>query len=281
MPPGADLPPHFFFCIGPPKTGTTLLARLVDEHPDIACLFESYALYPDSPSSLFHSKSDKWKHHGFERRELDQWAQAWLRHSASVTRTDDWQGLQRARELTFQEALPSALTQFARRCGAVSVGDKWCWYISSLDVVRRVFPRAKFIYTVRDPRAVWNSGQQFRSRKRGDSVLAEQLAQDKRISPSLSGSEFLTVRYEDLVLRSEATLEKIHRFLEVRPLHERLQARALNQDPYPRRWDWVPEASQPLAPKHVDKWRIQLSSSEVGRITERAQSFMATYGYAP
>ena len=67
---GADPQVTFFFCIGVPKTGTTLLARLLDQHPDIACMWESYAFHPRSRASLFNPTSDKWKQHGFDREQV-------------------------------------------------------------------------------------------------------------------------------------------------------------------------------------------------------------------
>lgn len=273
-------PATFFFCIGPPKTGTTLLARLLDQHPDIACLFESFALHPDSGTSLFNPKADKWRDHGFAAMDIERWSEHFRQAASKASGPSDWRALQVARESTFEAVLPEALCDFAARNGVKAVGDKWCWYIPSLALVRRVFPHARFIYTVRDPRAVWNSGQRFRERERGDQVLAEQLAQDKLVAPLLCEPAFLTVRYEDLVLHGEQTLDRLHKFLGVRPLTSSLPARPLSEDPHPRRWDWVPEASQPLEPQHVDKWRGQMTSEQADTVTTRSQAFLERYDYA-
>ena len=46
-------PDQIFFCIGCQKTGTTLLARVLDQHPRIACVWESYALRPEAAPSIY------------------------------------------------------------------------------------------------------------------------------------------------------------------------------------------------------------------------------------
>ncbi len=204
-----------FFCIGAAKSGTTLLARVLDQHPDIACIWESHAFAPRAKASLFNPASDKWKTHGFAEEDVRQWAKVWRaepRHS--VRRL-----LRRLTGRTylavscFRQTMSQALADFAQRCNASVVGDKWPIYTSYLAQTLAAFPDARFIYNVRDPRGVWNSGQRFKGRNRGDATLQNMLEREQMVAPYLDREQFLTVRYQDLVLNPKEVCRQLYEFL--------------------------------------------------------------------
>jgi hypothetical protein len=270
----------FFFCIGAAKSGTTLLARALDQHPAIACIWESYALHPRSPSSIFNPASDSWKKHGFAREDVQRWAAIWQAEPQALLRRI-------VRRLTghhvfvaepFRRTMSQALADFAQRCNAAVAGDKWPWYADYIEEVVAAFPRARLIYNVRDPRGVWNSAQRFKGRKRGDELLGRMLAQEARVAPYLAGENFVTIRYEDLVKEPEETCRQMYEFLGCSYRREYLRY-VPEADPYPDRWDWVPEASQQFDPWHTIKWQEQMTAQEIEQVTKRASEFIEKYGY--
>jgi hypothetical protein len=176
--------------------------------------------------------------------------------------------------------MSEAMTDFGRRCQAQVVGDKWPWYIDYLETVLVAFPDARFIYNVRDPRGVWNSAQRFKGRGRGDELLRKMLARDRAVSAYLRRGNFLTVRYEDLVREPAATCRRLYRFLN-RSYSNALLKYEPDEDPYPERWDWVPQASEPFDPWHTVKWREQMRPVDIKRVTEQAAWFMEKYRYEP
>jgi hypothetical protein len=269
-----------FFCIGAAKSGTTLLARVLDQHPDVACIWESYAFRPRSRASIFNPASDSWRKHGFSEADVRRWASIW--------RAQPQMTLRRAlRKLTgrtflatscYRRTMPEALADFARRCNASVVGDKWPWYVDHLGDVLAVFPKARYVYNVRDPRGVWNSAQRFKERQRGDELLQRMLDADRRVTSYLDRSNFITLRYEDLVHRPDATRRQLFEFLACgiareHPLYDP------TVDPYPDRWDWVPEASQQINPWHAHKWQEQMHPAEIERVSDEADWFIDKYGY--
>jgi hypothetical protein len=269
-----------FFCIGAAKSGTTLLARVLDQHPDVACIWESYAFHPRSQASIFNPASDSWRKHGFSETDVRRWAAIWRAEPRSFVR----RVLRRLTGRTFlatacfRRTMPEALADFARRCGASVVGDKWPWYIDHLNDVLTVFPEARYIYNVRDPRGLWNSAQRFKGRQRGDELLRRMLDMDRRIVPYLDRPNFLTIRYEDLVHEPEVTCRRLFAFVGCDFGHEYLLYNPA-ADPYPRRWDWVPEAGEQFNPWHARKWREQMRPEEIERIGDEAGWFSAKYGY--
>lgn len=269
-----------FFCIGTPKTGTTLLARVLDQHPEIACVSESYAFHPRSRASLFNPASEKWRSHGFSESDVRRWARVWRAQPKLMLR-------RLVRKLTgrtilavscFQHTMGEALADFARRCDARAVGDKWPWYIDYLEHVLSAFPSARFIYNVRDPRGVWNSAQRFKARERGSELLTEMLSRDLIVTPYLDGASFLTVRYEDLVCQPEETCQRLYNFLGC-SYSEKYVTYDPEKDPYPERWDWVPQAGQPIDPWHAVKWREQMTQTEIETVTTQAAWFIRKYRY--
>ena len=50
-------------------------------------------------------------------------------------------------------------------------------------------------------------------------------------------------------------------------------------DPYPDRWSWVPEAGGRIDPSHAFKWNERLDPAVIARFTAMASSFMDHHGY--
>ena len=277
-PPGKE--PRFFFCVGSEKSGTTLLARMLDQHPAVACLWESYAFRPGSRASIFNVDSEKWRRHGFSESDVRRWSRIWNTQPKAFLRKVLGRLTGKSLFITscFRQTMPPALADFARRCNADVVGDKWPGYIKYLDNLLSVFPQARIIYNVRDPRALWNSAQRFKNRRRGDELLNLMLENDERIRPYLERPNFLTVRYEDLVCETEETVRQMYDFLgcDFSTRHLRYEPQ---DDPYPDRWSWVPEAGGRIDPSHAFKWKDQLDPAVIARVTAMASSFMNHHGY--
>jgi hypothetical protein len=104
------------------------------------------------------------------------------------------------------------------------------------------------------------------------------LAQERQVVPYLARENFVTIRYEALVKEPEKVCHQMYEFLGCAFRREYLRYDP-KADPYPDRWDWVPEASQQFDPWHAIKWQEQMSSQEIEHVTERAGEFITKYGY--
>jgi len=272
----------FYFCIGSQKTGTTLLARVLDQHPDIACLHESYVMLPKHPSCLLASENYRHRDFGFSDDSIER-----IRRRMDSLRRSPWRrflgrlyGPAWRRADLFSSAMRELLSEFGRIRGARVVGDKWPFYGRHMDVLLQAFPDARFLYNVRDPRAVWLSGQRFKNRNRGDFILDDMLELDRKIAPYLSRPEFIAFRYEDLVENHAHTVEWLYTFLGCAFRQEYLEYHA-DDDPSPGRWSWVPEAKEAVNVYHARKWRDALSDETISRIEARSRDFMEKWDYEP
>lgn len=263
-----------FFCIGAAKTGTTILARMLDQQPDVACLWEAFFFHPTHEASILNPDTNKFGRHGLSLDRVRQWQERATVRVGSGRHAR--LGIRDAR--VGREIMTEVLTEFGELAGATVVGDKWPGYHRQLDLLTAAFPDAKLIYNVRDPRGVWNSGETFRDRGRGDKHLDEMLKADAAVRSHLADDQFLTLRYEDLIAQPRQTMQRVAAFVGFE-----FDAAAIDyereNDPFPRRWYWVPTAKGDLDVALTEKWRHEMALTTQRLVTERCAEFIERYGY--
>ena len=112
-------PPVFLVCV--PRTGSTLLARLLNAHPEMACPSET--MLEESFSAI-------------ER-------------TSQMVSPDEASGVALANEL-IRHLADHTLGAYARRMGKVRWCDKSLTVVDNLDRISRVFPQAQFICLYRE-----------------------------------------------------------------------------------------------------------------------------------
>lgn len=131
---------RYFFICGAPKSGTTWLQRLLDAHPSLVCSGEG---------------------HFIERLVLPmfQVARQYNQHLQLVAERV-YEGRPYYRPLESQDLAPllrSFIAELmARRAkpATIAIGDKTPRYTEFLNELRSLFPDARFLHVVRDPRDV-------------------------------------------------------------------------------------------------------------------------------
>lgn len=186
---------------------------------------------------------------------------------------------------------------FAQRClaqtGKVRWGEKTARNLLRFDWIHKHFPKAVMINVIRDGRDVVCSLRTHRKRRvvngalqptgnvlpLGSCVdrwlLSMEIARHYRVVPG-----YYEVRYDDLVLRSEITLQKITEFLAVPYEGSMLQFHAV-ETPYrdPLRFPQNVEATRPLSAASIGRWRRDLSISEQRYVIDRLQPTLEALGY--
>ncbi len=262
-----------FFCIGAAKTGTTILARMLDQQPGVACMSEAYFLAPTSKASLFNTTNHVGARHGFSAARIAEWHERALRKLVV-----DGEEVDAISDPDFvRELITDVLSLFGDREGASIVGEKWPYYHNSIGLMLEAFPDGKFLYNVRDPRAVWNSGETFRERGVGDRVLAEMLLADERIR-GLDDERIFTFRYEDLIREPHGVMATIADFVGFE-FHPEALDYDESSDRLSNRWNWVPTAKGDLDPALTEKWRTEMSPGQQAEVTNRCAEFVERYGY--
>jgi hypothetical protein len=143
---------------------------------------------------------------------------------------------------------------------------------TNFDRIPYLWPDARYIHLVRDPRDVARSVVQ--KRWAGNIYQATEFwtkaerCWDALVS-QLSADDFIEIHYEDLVLRTQAVLTAICRFIGVDYSSEMLDYR-VDAPQYP-----------PPDPALVRQWRTKLSARDVGLVEVRTAGLMRARGYAP
>lgn len=262
-----------FAIIGPLRTGSSLLTRCIDDHPEAICLCESEinrALFPDY-SLQYHC----WR---------------MVAHGLAI---DDAIGLLDGRKqgnvggwLGWYSEVAPRLSRLYGKEEIAMVGDKSPDLFRCPELVRHLSANCPLIYTVRDPRAIfWSIESQGDASREEKDERWESLARNYIAwKPHLDRPNVLVVRYEDLILDPPATMGRVYSHLGLRRSQRFLM-------PFPRAhpgrflWttavDWETGIRRDFEPGRISSWKSGLTAEHLGRIRSGGVvlEFMERFGY--
>ena len=228
---GAPVETPVFFVVGYQKSGTTWLMRMLDAHPEILCrgegrffgaawrqksLVKSDALRP--PSSLLYAVREA------------EYLRLWIERSVWSRNDDPQEHLDNLARMAVDYFLQGELAKTGKRL----VGDKSPLLTpETVEEISHVYPEARVIHIIRDGRdAAVSAAHHARNfgRKPGERGSGEGIFEESRLrklaadwntrvgravldGPKLLGDRYVEVRYEDLLLRPEAEMARLLRFL--------------------------------------------------------------------
>lgn len=191
-----------FFVVGPLRTGSSLMSRCLDDHPRAICLCES-----EINRALFNDYY-VWHHchrmaaHGIPYDE----AARYLDHRRQED-VDSFLGW-------YEQVYPRFRQLYSKPPGSM-FGDKSPDFYQSpklVEVMARDYP---LIYTVRDPRAIFQSIEVQTDATPEDKAERWQFLIEnyKAWKPHLDRPNMLVVRYEDLVTSPARTMQRVYQHL--------------------------------------------------------------------
>lgn len=144
-------------------------------------------------------------------------------------------------------------------------------------------PDVKFVFVVRDPRAVVESALRMSWGARSHLVLAERWRQDQLATIAarrvLDESRCLIVRYEDVVAEPRRHQEVLAAFLGAGDEAATAHGEAVASIVLP--WEsWKENALAPVTTEYVDTWREALPSDQSLDVAAVCHSEMKRFGYA-
>ncbi len=142
-------PNPFVFLVGCPRSGTTLLRRMLDAHPDLAMTRETHWI-----PQLF-DQCVRLDGGGALTKEL---VQALSRHRKftrlGITLNELAELADGEREVIYSDFVSRIFDLYGRKQGKALVGDKTPGYVRKIPALNRLWPSARHVQLIRDGRDV-------------------------------------------------------------------------------------------------------------------------------
>ena len=171
------------FIVGCQRSGTTMLRLMLDSHPNISC----------GPETRFLQDFAKLTSESWDRLSLYGFPKSyWLDKAA--------------------EFFDSFQTEYAKSRGRTRWADKTPRYALSLAYINDLFPTCQIVHVIRDGRDVVASHRDrwgYRSALKAVEKWPRYIKAARRVGERLPDDRYIEVRYEDLVLDTEATLRTL------------------------------------------------------------------------
>lgn len=239
------------FLIGAERSGTTLFRLMVDSHPEITCIENlDYVINAVEDDGSFPTLADY-----AVRLETE------TVYSTSGFELD-----------TSLPDLAAVANDFvAQRMEASGKGTVAVMAHDGLDAILRIWPDARFIHIVRDPRAVALSAKAFEwgyAVYFGSARWAALMDEWDRVTADLEPDRVMEIRFEDLVTDHERVLSDVCRFLGHEYTDDMLS--------YAEETDY----ERPI-PGKADEWRSSITDRETREIEARVGDRLTARGYEP
>lgn len=271
------------FLVGCPRSGTTLLQRMLDAHRDVAIAPETFFVRRFMSRRKHYGKLGKESH--LEKLLADlvatpEFAEMGLDRESfharvRPARTDDFE---------FGDVFAHWLEAFRELRGKKLVGEKTPNHLLFMRELEATFPAARFVHIVRDPRAVaeswrrvpWTNGSLAK-----DAEVWRRYLETARNKPPRQ-ARLYEIRYERLVTATEAELRGLCAFLEIEfdPAMLRFHEQApigVNVEREPWKGDVLNSASD----DGVLRWQDKLTPQEIRSIESVVYFEMRRAGYVP
>ena len=281
--------------VGSPRSGTTLLRLMLDAHSELAI----------PPETGFLTLAHSLKGSGDKLR--DWFFQAIVNFGEPLSSWPDFEihaedfryALGQLTPFNISDGYRTFYRLYASRRGKPRWGDKTPLYCRHLNEIRHVLPEARFIHLIRDGRdaalslrRMWFSPgweMQTQASYWRDCVLSARRA-------GLGHDDYLEVRYEELIQKTEATLKHVcaHIDLKFEPemlnyyqrAPERLQEHKGRSLPdgtvfltQQQRLEQQQRTTKPLDASCVSSWKRTMDAEERRTFQRIAGALLAELGY--
>ena len=276
----------FVFLVGCPRSGTTLLHRLVDAHPEVAIVHETLwipkfyerriGLTPEgNVTSALPSRL-------LEHRRFDQLGIG----------ADELSGLFFANaDSSYADFVSVLFDRYGESRGKRLVGDKSPGYVRSIPVLHRLWPHAKFVHLIRDGRDVCLSAVNWKKADRlfrdhgtwpREPIATAALWWERSVrlgreaGAALPERLYLEVRYEDVVADAETQCRWICSFIGLEFDNAMLrfhEGRTKMTPGITSKRKWLPPTAG------LRDWRTEMGEEDVVRFEAAAGELLDELGY--
>jgi hypothetical protein len=254
------------FPIGCPRSGTTLLAKVLNSHQRVLMTNET-AVFLQMHDVIEKSRIGSPAGFIFGKEYNTLWADHLYQRVTELVETY----YERIRELEGK--------------GAIEYwGEKHPHHYECFDFLTALYPNARYIYIVRDPRDVACSLGKLINVDNCEGLRNWQYAAERceALSENKDDRSLLHVRYEDFVADYTGTAERIFRWLSLDDRCEEVRSFLDANRNFDAHTLWMQEpVYADFAVQSVGRWRREFSESDLEFAETIAGDFMRRHGYPP
>jgi hypothetical protein len=282
-----DIP--IFFIVSKGRSGSTLLLNLLDANPNTVVPLESTFLV-HLYTKYKHVK--KWNKKIVDEYLIDLYRMRKIRRRWKLDKTELknklYNLLEETENVTYgavSKVIYSSYKSIFPKQNIQLIGDKNPIYTFSIPIIKEIYPQAKFIHLVRDPRANVRSHIVTFKTKFLSFIVFKWLYYNKEIEKRKMSSpdSFLTVKYENLVESPEETLTGICNFLNVVYNPEMLDFYKKVDAKYGKYEKYVKGAhaslTKPINKGFSTKWKSFFSDNQQNIINSICEKHLVKYEY--
>jgi Sulfotransferase family len=275
----------YVFIVGCPRSGTTLVKRILDAHPAVAITPETHWI----PCPLRDGRGISAA--GFVTEELTGALFEYFRFRRLEIRVNEVERLVEG-GVSYTEFVSAVFDLYGERRGKQVVGDKTPPYVREIRLLHSLWPEARFIHVIRDGREVALSALDWRSQADRFATRFRTWAEDPLSTAALwwrrlvsigrddglalGGGHFLELRYEALVEDPEGQSRRLCEFLDL-PFREEMlrfhEGRTRAKPQLSSKKAWLPVTAG------LRDWRSQMSPNDVEVFEAAAGDLLHELGY--
>ncbi len=277
----------YVFIVGCPRSGTTLLQRMVNSHPQIAITPETHWI------PRVYKKRNGLTAEGFVTPELISHLLELPKFTRlGISRDELVELMGKGQSVSYATFVTGIFDLYGKRQGKVLVGDKTPGYARMVSLLHALWPGARFVHLIRDGRDVclsmasWPKAQQKRPGKfatwNDDPVSTTALwwefmvRKGREAGRSLGPELYHELRYESLVSHPAEACKALCAFLDL-PFHDAMlrfhEGRTKTTPGLDAKHAWLPVT------RGLRDWRSQMPADDVRRFEAVTGDLLDELGY--
>lgn len=282
------------FILGNPRSGTTLLRLMLSSHSAIVIAPESsfiawwYEKYKDWSKASNVSKIDSFVDDLMTSKKIEFWG---LNRDKLKSR------IIKVNPATYSEICQQVYLEYAEMImlNYIYWGDKNNYYVTCPDLLLKLYPNAYFIHIIRNVKDVYCSYKELNKISSNSKYIPvlpnskEEIADDwnnnnNRVLDCLNNKQtkFISIRYEDIVLKPKFTLSQICDLLllnyEEGMLHYNKEINNKNFEPSEYS-SWKSLNNTELTSKRINRHEKLMTNTEKEFFSNACKELLTKYNY--
>lgn len=286
-----------FFILGNPRSGTSLLRLILNNHDKIV-------VPPESGFMLWWSKKySNWtKANCMDTAQVDEF----VTDISSSKKIETWDLDYDILKNKIKQNLPADYLKVCQQVyityacqrtkQPVLIGDKNNYYIHHLDEIAHLAPTAKYLHIIRDGRDVacsYKALAELNTDSQYKPVLPIEIAdiaaewtdnntEILEFSKKIPSSNFLSIRYEDLIMKTEDTSRLLCAFFQISYDCNMLlyyKNNQLNNEEPLKTIDWKLKTLEKPDKNNINKFKDLLSPQEIEKFNQIGEKVLRKFEY--